>query len=79
MNRGRYIDELRDTLAGKLNSNEDFHPDRGLQIDVVLVRMPTNGFEHVYQTTEFTVKEFREGSTRLDTLMRKLAGKLNWT
>ena len=32
---------------------------------------------HVYQTTEFTVKEFREGSTRLETLMRKLASKLN--
>ena len=42
-NRGRYLDELLDTLAGKLNSNEEFHPDRGLQIDVVLVRMPTPG------------------------------------
>ena len=41
--RDRYIDELLDTLAGKLNSNEDFHPDRGLQIDVMLVRMPTPG------------------------------------
>ena len=41
--RGRYIDELLDTLAGKLNSNEDFHPERGLQIDVVLIRMPTPG------------------------------------
>ena len=43
VNRDTYIDELLDTLAGKLNSNEDFHPDRGLQIDVVLVRMPTPG------------------------------------
>ena len=43
LRRGRYIDELLDTLAGKLNSNEEFHPDRGLQIDVVLVRMPTPG------------------------------------
>ena len=25
MNRGTYLDELPDTLAGKLNSNEDFH------------------------------------------------------
>ena len=38
VNRGPYLDELLDTLAGKLNSNEEFHPDRGLQIDVVLVR-----------------------------------------
>ena len=43
LRRGRYIDELLDTLAGKLNSNEEFHPDRGLQIDVVLIRMPTPG------------------------------------
>ena len=42
-NRGRYLDELLDTLAGKLNSKEEFHPDRGLQIDVVLVRMPNPG------------------------------------
>ena len=43
MNRGTYLDELLDTLAGKLNSNEDFHPDRGFQVDVVVVRMPTPG------------------------------------
>ena len=43
LRRGHYIDELLDTLAGKLNSNEEFHPDRGLQIDVVLIRMPTPG------------------------------------
>ena len=43
MTRDRYVDELLDTLAGKLNSNEEFHPDRGLQVDVVLIRMPTPG------------------------------------
>ena len=43
MNRGTYLDELLDTLAGKLNSNEEFHPDRGFQVDVVVVRMPTPG------------------------------------
>ena len=43
LRRDAYTDELLDTLAGKLNSNEEFHPDRGLQIDVVLVRMPTPG------------------------------------
>ena len=37
VNRGRYLDELLDTLAGKLNSNEEFHPDRGFQVDVVVV------------------------------------------
>ena len=43
LNRGPYLDELLDTLAGKLNSNEEFHPDRGFAVDVVLVRMPTPG------------------------------------
>ena len=43
MNRGTYLDELLDTLAEKLNSNEEFHPDRGFQVDVVVVRMPTPG------------------------------------
>ena len=43
VNRDTYINELLDTLAGKLNSKEEFHPDRGLQIEVVLVRMPTPG------------------------------------
>ena len=45
--------------------------------DRVFLALTPNGFEHTYQTTAFTVQEFREGSTRLDTLMRKLAGKLN--
>ena len=43
----------------------------------MFLALTPNGFEHVYQTTEFTVGEFKAGSTRLDTLMRKIAGKLN--
>ena len=43
MNRSTHLDELLDTLAGKLNSNEEFHPDRGFQVEVVVVRMPTPG------------------------------------
>ena len=43
VNRGPYLDELLDTLAGKLNSNEEFRSDRGFAVDVVLVRMPTPG------------------------------------
>ena len=43
MNRGPYLDELLDQLAGKLNSNQEFHPDQGFQVDVVVVRMPTPG------------------------------------
>ena len=45
--------------------------------DRVFLAMTPNGFEHAYQTTAFPVKEFKAGSTRLDQLMHKLAGKLN--
>ena len=45
--------------------------------DKVFLAITPNGFEHVYQTTEFKAGEFKEGSARLDALMRKIAGKLN--
>ena len=37
------FDEILATLAGKLNSNEAFNPDRGFQVDVVFVSMPGPG------------------------------------
>ena len=46
LNRSTYLDELLDQLAGKLNSNEEFDPDRGFQLDVVVIRMPTPGSGH---------------------------------
>ena len=45
--------------------------------DKVFLAITPNGFEHVYQTTEFKAGEFKEGSARLDVLMKKIAGKLN--
>ena len=45
--------------------------------DRVFLAITAHDFNHVYQTTEFTVREFMAGSTRLEALMRKLAGKLN--
>ena len=45
--------------------------------DKVFLAITPNGFEHVYQTTQFKAGEFKEGSARLDALMRKIAGKLN--
>ena len=41
--RDGYVDELLQTLANKLNSNEEFHPDQGLQVDLVHVRVPLPG------------------------------------
>ena len=38
-----YLDKLLDTLAGKLNSNEQFDPQRGFQLDIVVIRMPRPG------------------------------------
>ena len=35
--------EMLATLAGKLNSNESFNPDRGFHVDVVFVSMPARG------------------------------------
>ena len=46
LERSTYLDELLDQLAGKLNSNEEFDPDRGFQVDVVVIRMPTPGSGH---------------------------------
>ena len=34
------------TLAGKLNSNESFNPDRGFHVDVIFVSMPGPGSGH---------------------------------
>ena len=45
--------------------------------DRVFLAITSQNFAHIYQTTAFPVKEFMAGSARLDTLMRKLAGKLN--
>ena len=40
LQRTARLDEMLATLAGKLNSNEAFKPDRGFQVDVVFVSMP---------------------------------------
>ncbi|CAH3194637.1 unnamed protein product [Porites evermanni] len=43
LQRTARLDEMLATLAGKLNSNEAFNPDRGFQVDVVFVSMPGRG------------------------------------
>jgi len=43
LQRTTRLDEMLATLAGKLNSNEAFNPDRGFQVDVVFVSMPGPG------------------------------------
>ena len=41
--RSARLDELLATLAGKLNSNESFNPQRGFQVDIFIVSMPNPG------------------------------------
>ena len=43
LQRTARLDEMLATLAGKLNSNESFNPDRGFRVDVVFVSMPGRG------------------------------------
>lgn len=43
LNRSTRLDEMLQKLAGKLNSNESFHPSQGFQVDVVFVRMLGKG------------------------------------
>ena len=43
LQRTARLDEMLATLAGKLNSNVSFNPDRGFQVDVVFVSMPGPG------------------------------------
>ena len=46
LQRTARLDEMLATLAGKLNSNEAFNPDRGFHVDVVFVSMPDPGTGH---------------------------------
>ena len=43
LQRTARLDEMLATLAGKLNSNESFNPDRDFHLDVVFVSMPGRG------------------------------------
>ena len=43
LNRSTRLDEMLQKLAGKLNSNQSFHPSQGFQVDVVFVSMPGKG------------------------------------
>ena len=43
LQRTARLDEMLATLAGKLNTNESFNPDRGFQVDVVFVSIPGPG------------------------------------
>ena len=58
LQRTARLDEMLATLAGELNSNESFNPDRGFHVDVVFVSMPGPGSGHR--------KQYNPGRLRLD-------------
>ena len=45
--------------------------------DFINFAITANGFSHAYQTINFNVEEFLNRTARLDTMLSKLAGKLN--
>ena len=92
MNRQRYeatLQQRRDIGAGD-NLGEELTQalrraiERQMESDDTLTphstvhfTMQSGAFTHAFQSTTFTVREFEEGSNRLDTYLQALAGKLN--
>ena len=72
-------DDMGEALVSALEDGVREHLEKigARDEDRVFLAMTPQGFEHTYQTVAFPVHEFREGSTRLEELMHKLAGKLN--
>ncbi|CAH3144229.1 unnamed protein product [Porites evermanni] len=57
LQRTARLDEMLATLAGKLNSNEAFNPNRGFQVDVVFVSMPGPGSGYRYPVEQRQAQE----------------------
>ena len=72
-------DDVGVAIVNALETSTRQHLERigAREEDRVFLAITAHDFNHVYQTSEFTVREFMAGSTRLEVLMRKLAGKLN--
>ena len=63
---------LRRTIERQIQSDNILTPH-----STVHFTMQSDAFSHAFQSTTFTVREFEEGSERLDTYLQTLAGKLN--
>ena len=63
---------LRRAIERQIASDDTLTPH-----STVHFTMQSNTFTHAFQSTTFTVREFREGSDRLDTYLQALAAKLN--
>jgi len=63
---------LRRAIERQIASDDTLTPHSTIHFT-----MQSNTFTHAFQSTTFTVGEFREGSDRLDTYLQALAAKLN--
>jgi len=70
---GREVTEaLRRTITWQLEADPTLTPYSTLHFV-----MQSDAFNHAFQSTTFTVREFEDGSERLDTYLQALAQKLN--
>lgn len=65
-------DALRRTIRQQIDSDRTLTPHF-----TVHFTLQSDAFDHAFQSTMFSVREFREGSERLDTYLGSLAQKLN--
>ena len=63
---------LRRAIDRQIASDDTLTPHSNVHFT-----MQSNTFTHAFQSTTFPVREFREGSERLDTYLQAIAAKLN--
>ena len=63
---------LRRSIQGQINSDRSLTPH-----STVPFALQSDAFSHAFQSTTFMVREFTDGSERLDAYLGSLAQKLN--
>ena len=63
---------LERAIAQQIQNQPDIQPHHTLHFN-----MQAEGYTHAFQSTTFSVKEFQQGSERMQTYLQSLANKLN--
>jgi len=66
------VNALRRAIEGQIARDTTLTPN-----STVHFTLQSDAFDHAFQSTTFTIREFEEGSERLDTYLQSLAAKLN--
>ena len=66
------MQSLRNAIGNEVDTATNLRPHHLFHFN-----MQSDQFTHAFQSTTFTVQEFREGSDRLDTYLQSLGDKLN--